>query len=140
MNWPDRPTLSSTIAPFWCDESHMIISQEDLQHFQLHLTKKISSFLFPFIFQNFHTQSEKVPLHFKISKQNIKTICHRSVTCNAIISMSTESRFWVLIHDQSDHNANPMVFIIVIKGAWALRTHFADKLSKMDSYFFWLHV
>ncbi len=43
-------------------------------------------------------------------------IRHRSVTGNPIISMSTVSRFQVLNHDESDHYASSMAFIIVMKG------------------------
>ncbi len=46
-------------------------------------------------------------------------ICCQSVMCNRIISMSTGSRFRVLYHDQSDHHANSMAFIVVVKGAWS---------------------
>ncbi len=46
-------------------------------------------------------------------------IRRQSVTCNRIISVSTGSRFRVLYHDQSDHHANSMAFIIVMKGAWS---------------------
>ncbi len=46
-------------------------------------------------------------------------IRRRSVTCNRIISMSTGSRFRVLYHDQTDHHANSMAFIVVVKGAWS---------------------
>ena len=60
-------------------------------------------------------------------------ICCRSVTCNRIISMSTGSRFRVLYHDQSDHHANSMAFIVVMKGAWSspkeLCNHFDGKLT-----------
>ena len=42
-------------------------------------------------------------------------ICRQSVTCNRIISMSTGSCFRVLNHDQSDHHAYSMAFIVVMK-------------------------
>ena len=42
------------------------------------------------------------------------SIRHRNVTCNRIISMSTRSRFRVLNHDQNDHHANSMAFIVVM--------------------------
>ena len=41
----------------------------------------------------------------------------QSVMCNWMIYMSTGSRFRVLNHDQSEHHANSMAFIIVVKGA-----------------------
>ncbi len=45
-------------------------------------------------------------------------ICHPSVTCNRIISMSTGSSFRVLNLDQTDHHANSMAFVVVMKDAW----------------------
>ncbi len=47
--------------------------------------------------------------------------------------MSTGSRFRVLYHDQSDHQANSMAFIVVMKGACdpvtkELRNHFDGEL------------
>ncbi len=61
-------------------------------------------------------------------------IRHWSVTCNQIISMSTGSRFWVINHDQSDHHANSIAFIVIMKGdpvKKESRNHFNDKFKKI---------